>query len=124
MVDECFKGVVDGVLMDERLEHCLVPSSFRKTELSGSDIEFSEVDVEDEQIECTLALDSSPSVSDQEKSLVVTILVCEVKKSAKESVNEKKEGLVLKQLPDHLRYAFLGSQSEFLVIISSALSQA
>ena len=28
-----------------------------------------------------------------------------------------------KQLPNHLRYAFLGCQSEFLVIISSALSQ-
>ena len=46
MVDECIKGVVDGVLMD--LEHCLVCSSFRKIKLSGSDIEFSEVDMEDE----------------------------------------------------------------------------
>ena len=31
---------------------------------------------------------------------------------------------MLKQLLDHLRYAFLGSQSEFPMIISSALSQA
>ena len=31
---------------------------------------------------------------------------------------------MLKQLPDHLRYAFLGSQSEFPMIISSTLSQA
>ena len=54
----------------------------------------------------------------------MTILVCEVKKSVEETVNEKKEGLVLKQLPDHLRYAFLGNQSEFPVIISSTLSQA
>ena len=44
--------------------------------------------------------------------------------SAEESVDEKKEGLVLKQLPDHLRYAFLGSQSAFPIIISSSLSQA
>ena len=30
---------------------------------------------------------------------------------------------MLKQLPNHLRYALLGSQSEFRVIISSVLSQ-
>ena len=72
VVDECVKGVVDGVLMDDPLEHCLVHSSFRKTELSSSEVEFSEVDVEYEQIECTLVLDSSPSVSDLEEKLEVT----------------------------------------------------
>ena len=46
-----------------------------------------------------------------------------MEKGAEEIVKEKKEGLVLKQLPDHLRYAFLGGQSKFPVIISSALSQ-
>ena len=83
--------------------------------MSGSDIEFSDVDVEDEHIECTLALDSSPSVSDQEERHEVTISILEVKKSVEESVNEKKEELVLKQLPNHLRYAFLGSQSSLLL---------
>ena len=92
-VDECVKEVVDGVLMDDPLEHYLVHLSFRKTELSGSDIEFSKVDVEDEQIKCTLALNSSPSVSDHEEKFELTILVCEVKKSTEEIVNEKKEGL-------------------------------
>ena len=48
MVDECVKGVVDGVVMDDPLEHYLVHSSFKKFELADSDIEFSEVDVEDE----------------------------------------------------------------------------
>ena len=109
VVDECVKGVVDGILMDDSLEHCLVHSSFRKIGLSTLDIEFNGVDVEDEQIECTLALDSLPSVSDQKEILEVTIPVCEVKKSAEESVNEKKKGLVLKQLPAHLRHAILGS---------------
>ena len=87
VVNECFKGVIDGVLMDDPLEHYLVHSSFRKTKLSGSDIEFSKVDVEDEQIECRLALDSSPSVSDKEEKLEVTILVCEVSKSANETIS-------------------------------------
>ena len=64
--------------------------------------------MEDEQLKCTLALDSLPSVSNHEEILEVTTLVCEVSKSTEEPTKEKNEGLVLKQLPDHLRYAFLG----------------
>ena len=30
VVEECVKGVIDGVLMEDPLEHCLVHSSFRK----------------------------------------------------------------------------------------------
>ena len=123
VVDECIKGVIYGVLMDDPLEHSLVHSSFRKTDLPGTAVDFSEFDMEDDQIECTLALDSSPSVSEFEEKLEVTKPVCEIEKSAKEMVKEKKEGPVLKQLPDHLRYAFLGGESEFPVIISSALSE-
>ena len=92
MVDECVKGIVDGVLMDDPLEHYLVHLSFRKLELSSSEVEFSEVDVEDEQIECTLVLDSSSSVSDPEEKLEVTSPACESEKGAKETVKEKKEG--------------------------------
>ena len=108
--------------MEDPLKYCLVHSSFGKTELSSSEVEFSEFDVEDEQIECTLALDSSPSVSDPKEKLEITSPVCEVGKGSQETVKEKKEGLVLKKLPDHLRYAFLGGQFEFPLIISSALS--
>ena len=78
--------------------------------------------MEDEQLECTFALDSLSSVSNHEESLEVTTLVGEANKSTKEPAKEKKEGLVLKQLPDHLRYAFLGGQSKFPMIISSFLS--
>ena len=116
------KGIVDGVMMDDPLEHCLIHSFFRKTCLSASDTEFSYFVVEDEQLECTLALDSLPSVSNHEEMLEVTIPICEVSKSTKEPAKEKKEGLVLKQLPDHLRYAFLGGKSEFPVIISTYFS--
>ena len=55
-------------------------------------MEFSEVDVEDEQIECTLVLDSSPSVIDLEEKLEVISLVCEVEKGAEETVKERKRG--------------------------------
>ena len=81
-------------LMEDPLEHCLVHLSFRKIELSSSEVEFSEFDVEDEQIECTLALDSSPSVSDPKEKLEITSPVCEVEKGAKETIKEKKKGLV------------------------------
>ena len=54
----------------------------------------------------------------------MTTSVCEISKSTEKPANEKNEGLVLKQLPDHLRYAFLGGYSEFPMIISSSLSPA
>ena len=122
-MDECVKGVIDRVLIDDPLEYCLVHSAFRKAKLSSSEVEFSEFDVEDEQIECTLALDSSPSVSDPKENFEVTRPVCEVEKGVEETVMEKKEGLVLKQLPNHSRYAFLGGQSKFPMIVSSALKK-
>ena len=74
VVDECVRGVISGFLMDDPLEHSLVHSSFRKTELSSAAVDFSEFDVEDERIKCTLALDSSPSVSELEEKLEVTKL--------------------------------------------------
>ena len=57
-----------------------------------------------------------PSKNSHEKKLEVTTPVFEDSKSHKESSSSKKEGLVLKLLHDHLRYAFLGGQSEFQVI--------
>ena len=30
VVDDCVKGVIDGVLSDDPLQHCLVHSSFQK----------------------------------------------------------------------------------------------
>ena len=48
VVDECVRGVVDRVLIDDLLENCLVHSSFRKSSLSASEAEFSGCDMEDE----------------------------------------------------------------------------
>ena len=59
-------------------------------------MEFSEFDMEHEQIKCTLTLDSSPSVSDLEEKFEATRPVCEVEKGVEETVKEKKEGLDLK----------------------------
>ena len=110
VVDNCVKGVVGGVLIDDPLEHCLIHSSLRKSSLSTSEAEFNGSDMKDEQLECALALDSLLSENSHEKKLEVTTLVFEDSKSHKEPFSSKKEGLVLKQLLDHLRYAFLGRQ--------------
>ena len=48
--------------------------------------------MEDEQIECTLALDSSPSVTDLEEKLKVTIPMCEVNKVPKRQLQKRKRG--------------------------------
>ena len=122
MVDDCMRGIVDGVLIDDPLKHCLVQSFFRKSSLSALEVEFSGCDMEDEQLECTLALDSLTSESSHEKKLKVTALLFKDNKSHEEPSTSKKEGLVLKQLPNHLRYTFLESQSEFPVVIYASLS--
>lgn len=53
-----------------------------------------------------------------ETSAIVQVEIFE-EPTSKES---NKPGLELKQLPDHLRHAFLGDDSSFLVIISSSLT--
>ena len=45
----------------------------------------------DKQLECTFALDSLPSVSNQEEMLEVTTPVCEVSKRTEELAKEKKK---------------------------------
>ena len=47
VVDACVRGVVGGVLIDDPMENCLVHSSFRKSSLSASKVEFSGCDMED-----------------------------------------------------------------------------
>ena len=122
VVDKCVRGVVDGVFIDDPLKHYLVHSSFRKSSLSDSEVEFSGCDMEDKELECTLALHSLPSENSHEEKLKVTAPVFEDSKSHGKSSSSKNEGLVLKQLGDHLRYAFLGGQSEVPVIIFASLS--
>ena len=122
VVGDCVRDVMGGVLIDGPLEHCLVHSFFRKSSLSTSEAKLNGCDMEDEQLECALALDSLPNENSHEKKLEVTASVFEDSKSHEEPSSWKKEGLVLKWLPDHLRYAFLGGQSEFPVIISTSFS--
>ena len=66
--------------------------------------------MEEEQLECMLALDSLPSEKNHGEQLDITVSVVEDSKDKVESSSPKKEGPTLKQLPEYLRYAFLGGQ--------------
>ena len=96
-------------------------SSFRKQSLLATEMGASCCGMEGEQLDYVLALVTLPIEMQPRAKLDVTILVIEESKSHIEPSSSKKEGLVLKQLPEHLRYAFLGGQSEFPVIILSLL---
>ena len=61
MVDECVKGVIDRVLSHDPLEHGLIHSLFRKRSLPASEAGISGCEMEEEQLECMLALDSLSS---------------------------------------------------------------
>ena len=68
------------------------PLVLQKTSLSTSDIEFNDFDVEDEQLECTLALDSLPSVSNHEEMLEIKTSICDMSTSIEEPTKEKMRG--------------------------------
>ena len=50
MVDECVKGVIDGVLSHDPLEHCLIHSLFRKRSLPASEMVVNGCEMEEEQL--------------------------------------------------------------------------
>ena len=87
---------MDGVLVDDPLEHYLVHSLFIKSSLSALEAEFNGCDMEDEQLEYTLALDSLPSENNHDEKLDMTALVFKDSKSHEEPSSSKKEGLVMK----------------------------
>ena len=89
MVDECVKGVIDGVLIDDPLEHFLVHSAFRKQSLPALKVEVSCSDMEDEQLECALPLDSLSSEQHDRERLDVIVSIMEESKSLVESSSSK-----------------------------------
>ena len=116
-MDDCVNGVIHGVLSNNPLEHYLVHSSFRKQTLPTTELGDSYYG-----IECVLALESWPCEKCPGDHLDVVVSVLEENKSHGEPPSSSKEGPVLKQLPEHLHYAFLEGQYEFPIIISASLS--
>ena len=108
VLDDCVKGVVGGVLIDDPLEHYLVHFSFRKSSLSASEVEFSGYDIEDEQLECALALDYLPSENNHEKKLEVTTPVFENSKSQEEPYGSKKGGIGFETVAQSFEVCLLG----------------
>lgn len=75
-------------------------------------------------VDCVLALKALPSDENSKAHLEELDQMPTLKKSkgSSESSSSPHDGLVLKQLPNHLSYAFLGANSTYLVIISAFLS--
>ncbi|XP_022855446.1 uncharacterized protein LOC111376705 [Olea europaea var. sylvestris] len=118
--DTCHRiDFIDSTVIDEKLyiedplEQCMMFSS-TKDDISSSGEYAGSKDL----IDCILALESTPVQNNLSQ--------CEdIQKSKKSDDKESSESskIELKQLPDHLRYAFLGDNSAFPVIISSSLTR-
>ena len=73
----------------------------------------------EEVLDCVLALEALPGEATSETHTDIY----EEPKGAPNPTSPPQGGLALKQLPDHLRYAFLGEESTNPVIISAFLSK-
>ncbi|XP_022868727.1 uncharacterized protein LOC111388274 [Olea europaea var. sylvestris] len=117
--EEVRTGFIDSAVRDEKLyiedplEQCMMFSS-TKDEISS----FGEYAGNKDLVDCILALKSTPVENNLSQ--------CEdIQQSEELDDKESSESskIELKQLPDHLRYAFLGDNFAFPVIISSSLTR-
>ncbi|XP_062075617.1 uncharacterized protein LOC133779706 [Humulus lupulus] len=99
-------------LCADPLQHCL-NSSITQVDLKKVNGEF----VGDEVAECVMALSAIPRAS----GIKVEETLCQAKEGEVEKEGVEKQDL--KQLPDHLRYEYLGENFTCPLIISSKLSE-
>ena len=78
--------------------------------------------MEEEHLDCVLSLESLPCEERHGGQLDVIVSVLEESKSHGKPSSSSQEGPILKQLPEHLHYAFLARKSEFPVIILASMS--
>ncbi|PON44674.1 Aspartic peptidase domain containing protein [Trema orientale] len=125
VLDYCVRNAIHDVLSYDPLEHCLMNSHFRKGTLRTTEFGESCFGINEDHVNCMLEFDILPMEAKSNSHGGVSIQICAIEKPKKESelANSTTNELVLKQLPNHLRYAFLGEDSKFSVIISSSLSQ-
>ncbi|XP_042021284.1 uncharacterized protein LOC121768798 isoform X1 [Salvia splendens] len=111
VMDECVGGVAPTSYLDDQLERCISHSMY-------SSHSFDVLDANPELLEFVGALDSAKEIP---RSLRPQFLPL---RSGSEDSNKDGENkkLELKPLPLHLRYAFLGGNDTFPVIVSSSLS--
>ncbi|PON31355.1 hypothetical protein PanWU01x14_370540, partial [Parasponia andersonii] len=125
VLDYCVRDVIHDVLSYNPLEHCLMNSHFRKGTLPTTKFGESCYGINKEHVNYMLDFDTLPMETKLSSYGDVCMPICSIKepKKGSEIATKITNGLVLKQLPNHLHYAFLGEDSKFPVIISSSLSQ-
>jgi hypothetical protein len=113
VIDSCIKEFFKEVTHGDPLEHSLT-TPLNMTDFSG------DFCIKKEGIVASvLALEALPC----EVGDVAQAKILEKPDECFTSPSSSKEGLVLKQLPEHLRYAFLGEDSSKPVIISASLNK-
>ena len=122
VVSDCIKGMIQGVLCSDPLEHCLFHSLFRKEILPTTKVGNAYCSMEEEHVDYVLAFESLPPKEHHGGQLYVIVSVIKESKSHRGPSSSSQEGLILKQLPEHLHYPFLGGKFEFPVIILASLS--
>ena len=115
IVNPCVEDVISSIAYSDPLERCL------STPLSKGDIEVIDSIVDMEAIDNVFALEALKEVKEKPKIEELHKEITSEKTSNPQATTS--DGLVLKQLPNHLRYAFLGEDSTKPVIISSSLNQ-
>ncbi|XP_024027706.1 uncharacterized protein LOC112093458 [Morus notabilis] len=115
VVAPCLKDFFQTIIYKDHLERCLT------TSLSKGDLGVKFGACEVDLIDSVYALEALPEekVNPMEKD----VLKVPTLYKGLELKTTTSDGLVLKQLPDHLRYVFLGDDSTKLVIISASLSE-
>ncbi|XP_024022388.1 uncharacterized protein LOC112091888 [Morus notabilis] len=115
VVAPCLKDFFQTIIYKDPLERCL------STPLSKGDlgVEFGACEVD--LIDSVYALEALPEEKANPKEEDVLKVPTLYKGSELKTTTS--DGLVLKQLPDHLRYIFLGHNSTKPVIISASLSE-
>ena len=115
IIKACVREAFHDMWPSDPLEHYLVSSSSMKNEVAtqvGGDEFYAR---EDKFMCCVFALEALQcdfSFNDKKENLEVII-----------PPNSNNDGPLLKQLPEHLHYAFLGEDSTLSVIIATTLSK-
>ena len=98
--------------------------SFWKETLPTTEVGDAYYSVNEDHVNYVLALESLPCEKNSwgRMDVIKPVSILEDSKNKREPPSSLQDGPILKQLPELLRYAFLGEKFEFSVIILASLS--
>ena len=106
---DCKIVEIEISISSELINDCKIQSSINENEMNFQYLEYLDVEFLNSKFELKEAVLSIDESSAEKSS-------CYEEKVAE--VNTSSEGLIIKQLPEHLKYAFLEAEKSKLVIIS------